>query len=69
MNLRTLTERYAITFREQLINLIYQLAWAILVKLGEINIDYYMEFSYHTHYQPEVMISARAQIDSRDDII
>ena len=32
-----LTERHAITFREQLINLLYQPAWVILVRLGEIN--------------------------------
>jgi hypothetical protein len=37
MNLRTLTERHVITFRKQLTNLLYQPAWAILVKLGEIN--------------------------------
>ena len=34
VNLRTLTERHVITFRRQLINLLYQPAWAILVKLG-----------------------------------
>ena len=34
---RTLTERHVITFRKQLINLLYQPAWAIIVKLGEIN--------------------------------
>jgi hypothetical protein len=33
VKLRTLTERDAITFRKQLINLLYQPAWAILVKL------------------------------------
>jgi hypothetical protein len=38
VNLRTLTERHVITFRKQLINLPYQPAWAILVKLGEINL-------------------------------
>jgi hypothetical protein len=38
INIRTLTERHVITFRKQLINLLYQPAWAILVKLGEINI-------------------------------
>jgi hypothetical protein len=37
MNLRTLTEKHVITFRKQLIHLLYQPAWAILVKLGEIN--------------------------------
>jgi hypothetical protein len=37
VNLRTLTERHVITFRKQLINLLYQLVWTILVKLGEIN--------------------------------
>ena len=37
VNLRTLTERHVITFRKQLINLLYQPAWTILVKLGEIN--------------------------------
>jgi hypothetical protein len=37
MNLRTLTERHVITFRKQLINLLFQPAWGILVKLGEIN--------------------------------
>jgi hypothetical protein len=36
VNLRTLTERHVIPFRKQLINLLYQPAWAILVKLGEI---------------------------------
>jgi len=36
MNLRTLTERHA-TFQKQLINLLYQPTWTILVKLGEIN--------------------------------
>jgi hypothetical protein len=36
-NLRTLTERHVITFRKQLINLLYQPACAILVKLREIN--------------------------------
>ena len=35
INLRTLTERHTITFRKQLINLLYQPAWAILVNLGE----------------------------------
>jgi hypothetical protein len=34
VNLRTLTERHVITLRKQLINLLYQPAWAILVKLG-----------------------------------
>jgi hypothetical protein len=33
-----------------------------------INIDYYMDFAYHTLYQPEVMISAREPIGSWDDI-
>jgi hypothetical protein len=37
VNLRTLTERHVITFRKQLISLLYQPALAILVKLGEIN--------------------------------
>ena len=37
INLRTWTERHVITFRKQLINLLYQPAWAILVKLSEIN--------------------------------
>ena len=37
MNLRTLTERHVIPFRKQLINLLYQSAWIILVKLGEID--------------------------------
>ena len=37
VNLRTLTEMHVITFRKQLINLLYQPALAILVKLGEIN--------------------------------
>jgi len=37
VNLRTLTERHVITFRKQLINLLYQPALTILVKLGEIN--------------------------------
>jgi hypothetical protein len=37
VNLRTLTEKHVITFRKKLINLLYQPAWAILVKLGEIN--------------------------------
>ena len=37
MNLRALTERHVTTFRKQLINLLYQPAWTILVKLGEIN--------------------------------
>jgi len=32
-----LMERHVITFRKQLINLLYQPAWTILVKLGEIN--------------------------------
>jgi hypothetical protein len=38
VNLRTLTERHVITFRKQLINLLYQPTWAILVKLYKINI-------------------------------
>jgi hypothetical protein len=44
VNLWTLTERHVITFRKQLIipeavnKLVYQPAWTILVKLGEINI-------------------------------
>jgi hypothetical protein len=33
-----LTERHVITFRKQLINLIYQPAWAIFVKQSEINV-------------------------------
>jgi hypothetical protein len=37
VNLRTLTERHATTFRKQLVNLLYQSSWTILVKLGEIN--------------------------------
>jgi hypothetical protein len=37
VNLRTLTERHVITFQKQLINFLYQPAWTILVKLGEIN--------------------------------
>ena len=37
MNLRILTERHVITFRKQLINLLYQPAWVILVTLSEIN--------------------------------
>jgi hypothetical protein len=37
MNLRTLTKRHVITFRKQLIKLLYQPVCAILVKLGEIN--------------------------------
>ena len=37
VNLRTLKERHVLTFRKQLINLLYQPAWTILVKLGEIN--------------------------------
>ena len=37
VNLQTLTERHVITLRKQLINLLYQPAWAILVKMGEIN--------------------------------
>jgi hypothetical protein len=37
VNLRTLTERHVITFRKQLMNLLYQLAWTILVKMGEIS--------------------------------
>ena len=37
VNLRTLTERHVITPRKQLINLLYQPAWVILVKLHEIN--------------------------------
>jgi hypothetical protein len=36
VNLRTLTERHVITFRKQLINLLYQPTWTILVKLGKI---------------------------------
>jgi hypothetical protein len=34
VSLRTLTERHVITFWKQLINLLYQPAWVILVKLG-----------------------------------
>ena len=37
VNLRTLMERHVITFRKQLINLLYQPTRAILVRLGEIN--------------------------------
>ena len=37
VNLQTLTERHVITFRKQLLNLLYLPAWTILVKLGEIN--------------------------------
>jgi hypothetical protein len=37
INLRTLTERYVITVWKQLINLLYQPTWAILAKLGEMN--------------------------------
>jgi hypothetical protein len=37
VNLQTLTERHVITLRKQLINLLYQPAWTILVKQGEIN--------------------------------
>ena len=37
VNLRTLTERHVITFRKQLINLLYEPTWIILVKLSEIN--------------------------------
>ena len=37
VNLQTLTERHVITLRKQLINLLYQPAWTILVKHGEIN--------------------------------
>ena len=37
MNLRTLMERHVITFLKQLMNQLYQPAWTILVKLGEIN--------------------------------
>jgi hypothetical protein len=40
VNLRTLTERHVITFQKQLINFLYQPAWAILVKLGEINMTH-----------------------------
>ena len=36
-NLRTLTERHIQTFQKQLIKLPFQPAWAILVKLSEIN--------------------------------
>ena len=32
-----MTERHVITSRKQLINLLYQPVWTILVKLGEIN--------------------------------
>ena len=38
INLGTLKERHVITSRKQLINMFYQTAWAIFVKLGEINI-------------------------------
>jgi hypothetical protein len=37
INLQTLTERHIITFWKHLINLLYQPTWAILVKLGELN--------------------------------
>ena len=37
ISLHTLTERHVITFRMQYIKVLYQLAWAILVKLGEMN--------------------------------
>jgi hypothetical protein len=37
VNLQTWTERHVITFRKQLINLLYQPAWAIHLKLGVIN--------------------------------
>ena len=37
VNLRTLTERHVKTFRKQLIHLLYQPAWVILVTLSEIN--------------------------------
>jgi len=37
MDLRTLTKRHVIPFQKQLINLLYHPTWAILVKLGEIN--------------------------------
>ena len=97
VKLRTLTERHAITFQKQLINLLFQPAWVVLVKLGEINMipliilskaqfhhrfkifSYNLQvydkyrllhviFSYHTLYQPEVMISPWEPIGSRDDI-
>jgi hypothetical protein len=38
VNLRTLTERHVQTLRKQSINLLYQPAWTILVKLCEINV-------------------------------
>jgi len=39
VNLQTLTESlmHVITFRKQIINLLYEPAWANLGKLGEIN--------------------------------
>ena len=37
VKLRNIDERHVITLRKQLINLLYQSAWTILVKLGEIN--------------------------------
>ena len=37
VNLRTLTERHVTTFQKQLINLLFHVACAIRVKLGEIN--------------------------------
>jgi hypothetical protein len=37
INLQTLTERHIITFWKHLINLLFQPTWAILVKLGELN--------------------------------
>jgi hypothetical protein len=39
VNLRALKERHVMTFRKQLINLLYQSAWAIVVKLGAINMN------------------------------
>lgn len=38
VNLRTLTEMHIIAFRKQLINLLFQPAWAIVVRLVEMNI-------------------------------
>ena len=38
VNLRTFMERHVITFQKELINLLYQPTWVILVTLGEINI-------------------------------
>jgi hypothetical protein len=37
INLQTLMEKHVITFWKQLINLLYQPTWTILMNLGEIN--------------------------------